>query len=88
MTHTGSQNQVVFGLGSVEITYISTRKVTSKGVAIHASKAYAFSHSIPYLDIVQTQLPFEADKDIETHLLPFANKDLSSNITDSDSDDE
>ena len=59
MTHTGPRKRVVFGLELVEISYISTRKIIMKGVANHASKAYAFSHLLPYLDLVQSQLPFE-----------------------------
>ena len=48
MTHTGSPKQVVFGLDSVGISDISTRKIIVKGVANHASKAYEFSHFLPY----------------------------------------
>ena len=48
MTHTGSPKQVVFGPGSVEIPYISTGTIIAKGVANHASKAYEFSHFLPY----------------------------------------
>ena len=83
MTHIGSPKQVVFGPDSVEITDILTEKIIAKGVAIHASKAYAFSHFMPYSNPVQTQLPFEADKCIKTPLHKFANTYLLSNISDS-----
>ena len=56
MTHNGPPKRVVFGPDSVEISDISTGKIIAKGVANHASKAYEFSHFMPYLDPVQTQL--------------------------------
>ena len=56
MTHTGSPKQVVFGHELVEISDISTRKLIVKGVANHVSKAYEFSHFLPYLDLVESQL--------------------------------
>ena len=40
ITHTGSPNQVIFGLDSVEITDISTGNIIAKGVSNHASKEY------------------------------------------------
>ena len=46
-----------------------------------------FSHFMPYLDPVQPQLLFEADKGIKTPLLPFADADLLSNISDSNEED-
>ena len=48
MIHTGSPKRVVFDPDSVEITDISTGKLIEKGVANHASKAYEFSHFLPY----------------------------------------
>ena len=48
MTHTGSPKQVVFGPDSVEITKISTGELVAKGIVDHASKAYIFSHFMPY----------------------------------------
>ena len=48
MTHIGLPKQVVFGPDSVEISDISTRKIIVKGVVNHASKAYEFSHFLPY----------------------------------------
>ena len=59
MTHIASPKRVVFGSDSVEISYISTGKMIAKGVANHASKAYEFSHFMPYLDPMHSQLPFE-----------------------------
>ena len=59
-----------------------------KGVVIHASKAYAFSHFMPYTYPVQKRLPFEADKGIKTPLIPFAYTYLLSNISNLDSDEE
>ena len=59
MTHTGPPKRVVFGFDSMEITYISTGNIIAKGAANHASKAYAFSHFLPYSDAVHSQLPFE-----------------------------
>ena len=85
MTHTGSPKQVVFGPDLVEIKDISTGNIIEKGVADHASKAYSFSHIMPHSDLVQTQLPFKADKGIKTPLLPFSYTYLLSDILDSDS---
>ena len=42
MTHTSSPKQAVFGPDSVDISYISTRKIIVKGVSNHASKEYEF----------------------------------------------
>ena len=80
MTRSGSLKQVVFGPDLVEITNISTVNIIVKGIAGHASKAYAFSHFMPYLDPVQPQLPFEVDEGIKTPLLPIADTYLLSNI--------
>ena len=55
MTHTGSPKRVIFGHESVEITYISTGNIIVKGVANHASKAYEFSHFIPFSEPVHSQ---------------------------------
>ena len=49
MTHTGSPKQVLFGPDSVEITNISTGEIVAKGIVDHASKAYYFSHFMPFL---------------------------------------
>ena len=59
MTHTGPPKRVIFGPDSVKITYISTGNIIAKGVANHASKAYEFSHFLPFLDPVHSQLPLE-----------------------------
>ena len=39
----------------MEITYISTRNIIAKGVANHASKAYEFSHFMPFSEPVHSQ---------------------------------
>ena len=83
MTHTGPLKRVVFGPNSVEITNTSTRNIIVKGVANHASKAYEFSHFLPYSDPVQPQLSFEmGGKNILS--TPFVNDVLSkvSNLQD------
>ena len=59
MTHIGPPKQVVFGPNSMEISNISTVKIIVKGVSNHASKAYEFSHFLPYSDPVQPQQPFK-----------------------------
>ena len=48
MTHTSSPKRVFFELETVEISKISSGKLIIKGVANHASKAYEFSHFLPY----------------------------------------
>ena len=79
MTHTGLPNQVVFGPDSMEILDISTEKIEVKGVAIHSSKAYEFSHFLPYSTPAQSQHPFE--KEGKNSLSsPFADNDMLSNI--------
>ena len=55
MTHTRSPKQVIFGPDSVEITDISTGNIIAKGVANHASKAYEFSHFMPFSELVHSQ---------------------------------
>ena len=62
MTHTGSPKQVVFGPDSVEITKISTADIIEKGIVDHASKAYIFSHFMPYIVLASPQLLFELDE--------------------------
>ena len=59
MTHISSPKQVVFGPDSVEISVISIGKIIAKGVANHASKAYEFSHFLPYSAPAQSHLPFQ-----------------------------
>ena len=56
MTHIGSPKQVVFGPDSMQITKISTRELVAKGIVDHASKAYIFSHFIPYTVPASPQL--------------------------------
>ena len=59
MTHTGPPKRVTFGPDLVEITYISTGNIIAKGFANHSSKAYEFSHFLPFSYPVQSQLPLE-----------------------------
>ena len=54
MTHIGSPKRVIFGPDSVEITDISTGNIIAKGVANHASKAYEFSHFMPFSELVHS----------------------------------
>ena len=61
MTHTGSPKRVIFGPDSVEITYISTRNIIAKGATNHASKAYEFSHFMPFSQPVHSQQPLERE---------------------------
>ena len=61
MTHTGPPKRVVFGPNSVESSCISIGKIIVKGFANHASKAYEFSHFLPYSDPVHSQQPFERE---------------------------
>ena len=56
-SHTGSPKRVIFGPDLVEITYISTSNIITKGVANHASKAYEFSHFMPFLEPVHSKQP-------------------------------
>ena len=79
---------MVFGPYPVEITNISTKKIIAKGIADHASKEYAFSHFMPYSDVVQPHLPFKEDEGITTPLLPIGYTYLLSNVSDSDSKEE
>ena len=66
----------------MEISDISTGKLIEKGVAIHGSKTYEFSHFLPYLDLVQSQLPFEREG--KTILpKPFAYDNVYINVSDS-----
>ena len=57
MTHSGSLKRVIFGLDSVEITYISTGNIIAKGFANHASKSYEFSHFVPFSKPMHSQQP-------------------------------
>ena len=59
MTHTSSPKRVIFAPDSVEIIDISTGNIIAKGAANHASKAYEFSHFLPFLEPVHSQLPLE-----------------------------
>ena len=48
MTHISSPKRVIFGPESVEIIDISIGNIVAKCVANHASKAYEFSHVMPF----------------------------------------
>ena len=50
MKHIGSPKRVVFDPDLADILDISTGKIIAEGFANHASKAYEFSHFLPYLD--------------------------------------
>ena len=52
-----------------------------KGVTNHASKAYEFSHFLPYSDPVQPQMPFKSGAK-KIPYIPFVN-DVLSNVFDS-----
>ena len=52
---------MIFGPDSVEITYISTGNIIVKGAANHASKAYEFSHFMPFSELVYSQLRLERE---------------------------
>ena len=84
MTHTCSTKRFVFDLDSVEISDISTGKMITKGVGNYASKAYEFSHFLPYLDSVHSQLPFEREGNF---ILPnpFAYDNVSISVSNSES---
>ena len=61
MTHTGSPKRVIFGSDSVEIIDTSTANIIAKGATNHTSKAYDFSHFMPFLELVHSQLPLERE---------------------------
>ena len=61
MTNTRSPKQFIFGPNSMEITNISTGNIIVKGVANHASKAYDFSHFMPFSKPVYSQHPLSRE---------------------------
>ena len=75
---------MVFGLDSMEVLDISTRKLIVEGVANHASKQYEFSHFLPYSDLVPSQLPFEREYKFILPK-PFSYDDVSINVSYSES---
>ena len=79
---------MVFGLDSVEISYISTGNTIEKGVVIHASKKYAFSHFMSYSDPIHFYLSSEVDEGIKYPLFPFSYTTLLSIVLDSDNEDK
>ena len=87
MTHSGSPKKFLFGPDSVEISDISTGNIIDKGVANHASKAYEFSHFLPYSTPAQSQQPFERGG-INSLSSPFADNDILSNISFSDDEEK
>ena len=73
---------MVFGPDSMEILDISTGKLIVKGVANHASKEYEFSHFMPYLGLVPSQIPFEREGKLILPK-PFSYDNVSINVLDS-----
>ena len=70
----------------MDISDISIGKMIVKDVANHASKAYEFSHILPYSNPVQPQLPFErGGKNIIS--TPFVN-DVLSKVSDSEDEEQ
>ena len=80
MIHTCSTKQAIFGIDSVDISYISTGNIIVKGVANHASKAYESSHFFPYSDLVPPQLSFEREGKFILPK-PFAYDNVSINVS-------
>ena len=72
----------------MEITKISTRELVAKGIVDHASKAYIFSHFMPYTVPTSPQLSFEADEGINIPSLPIAVPISNPEISNSDSEEE
>ena len=72
MTYTGSPKKVLFGPDSIEIIKISNEDIVAKGIADHASKAYMFSHFMPFTIPASPQLPFKTNEGINIHSLPIA----------------
>ena len=85
MTHTSLLKRVVFGPKSIEISYISNGNMIVKGVANHASKMYESSHFIPYLDPVESQLPFQREGKTILHQT-FSYDNVSINVSYSESE--
>ena len=79
MNHTGSPKRVIFGPDSVEITYISTGNIIAKGAANHFSKAYEFSHFMPFPEPIHSQLP----PDREGKNIPSTSFEIFTSIADS-----
>ena len=71
----------------MEILDISIGKMIVKGVANHASKAYEFSHFLPYSDPVQSQLPFEREGKFIL-LKPFSYDNVSIDVSNLESEAE
>ena len=71
----------------MEISNISTGKIIVKGVANHTSKAYEFSHFLPYSYPVQSQHPFEREGK-NSLSSPFVDNDMFSNISVSEEEEK
>ena len=87
MTHTGSPKRVVFVPIIVEISNIYNGKLIAKGVSNHASKAYEFSHFLPYSDSLQEMYPVEEEGKY-TLPKPFAHDNVSYDDSNSGFKDE
>ena len=72
----------------IQITRISTGDIVAKGMSDHASKAYIFSHFMPYTVPTSPQLSFEADEGIKIPSLPIADSVSIPDISYSDSKEE
>ena len=79
MTHIDSLKQVEFGPDSVDIPNISIGNIIAKGVLNHASKAYGFSHFLPYSAPTQSQQPFKRGG-INSLSSPLEDNDMLSKI--------
>ena len=80
MTHNGAPKRVVFGPDSMEITDIATRNIIVNGIANNASKAYEFSHFLPYSAPTQFKKSFERGG-INSLTYPFADNGMLSNFS-------
>ena len=72
----------------MDITKISTWDLVAKVIVDHASKAYIFSHFMPYIVPTSPQLSFEADEGIKIPSLPIADLVSIPEISDSYSEEE
>ena len=79
MRHTGSPKKVVFHPHLVDILDILNRNIIENHVANHASKAYKFSHFLPYSTPAQSQQSFERGG-INSLSSPFVDSDMWSKI--------
>ena len=61
MTHTGSPKRAIFCHDLVEMTYISSGNIIAKGDENHSSRAYEFSHFMPFSEPVHSQEPLSRE---------------------------